>query len=101
MNKKHTWIGVGLDGVLSQSTGRSNGVIGSPQMQNVTAVQQLIKDRKDVRIVSARVAGLDTAAIDEQRERIKNWCHQHIGYRLPIQAMPDARMTRMLENRHG
>lgn len=99
--KKHTWVGVALDGHLAMETGREGGPIGGPNMHAIAQVQELVKSKHDVRIVTPRVAGLHGETIHEQRERIQNWCMHHVGHRLPIQATSDKNMLQMLGGRNG
>lgn len=120
------WIGVDLDGTLAEYDGDVN-TIGKPIEQMCDRVRAWLKEGKDVRIVTARVAHL-TFTFDrignqyqggptmvsrclssleaqhfnfslEQKALIERWCEYHLGKRLPVVATKDYAMVELWDDR--
>lgn len=64
---------------------------------------------RDVRIVTARVAATgrtnadgvrdDWEFADAQKLKIRDWCHQHLGFGLPVTCRKDMQMVEIWDDR--
>lgn len=101
------WIGVDLDGTLAHYEGWNGGQIGEPVPAMLERVKRWLAEGKEVRIVTARVAVLQTVGeacvlpreVTEQVSLIGDWCERHIGQRLPVTAMKDFAMVELWDDR--
>lgn len=100
------WIGVDLDGTLAHYEGwKGIEHIGAPIAPMVDRVKRWIEEGREVRIFTARVAGLfDGSDADPFRScsvvgPIQTWCHQHIGRVLPITNVKDFGMVELWDDR--
>jgi hypothetical protein len=100
------WVGVDLDGTLAHYSGWGDGGIGEPVPAMLARVKQWLADGIDVRIVTARVAGVfigkDTPAersAFEEHAKVQAWCEKHIGRRLPVTAVKDYAMVELWDDR--
>jgi hypothetical protein len=93
------WIGVDLDGCLAKEEGWQ-GVdhIGEPVPAMVERVKRWLSEGKEVRIMTARVAGDDRIA-NEARRRIQEWCKRHLGVVLPVTNEKDPAMIELWDDR--
>ena len=81
------WIGVDLDGTLANyDEWRGVEHIGSPIPAMLERVKRWLKEGQEVRIFTARVAGIDHL---QARHYIRKWCREHVGFELPITATKD------------
>ena len=110
---KDGWIGVDLDGTLAEYRGWIDTYhIGPPIPKMVARVRQWLGDGKDVRIFTARIAGVDELTIDTDpiaREFYRNiphvtrlieeWCLAHLGRKLPITCKKDYAMLELWDDR--
>lgn len=120
------WIGVDLDGTLAQYNGDVS-IVGDPIEPMADRVRQWLKEGKDVRIVTARVAHLwftpsraesqynagPTLMVYhptelevehyrfsvEQKAIIERWCEHHLGKKLPVTAVKDYAMIELWDDR--
>lgn len=103
------WIGVDLDGTLATFGGWKGGEIGEPVPAMVERVQQWIREGKEVKIFTARVASTgmvneqgqadDQEFVSQQRELIQAWCVRHIGVSLRVTATKDFAMIELWDDR--
>lgn len=104
---KQGWIGVDLDGTLAYYEGWHDGKIGHPVSTMADRVRQWLSEGKDVRIFTARVAGLYLAgATDSVREeagiekhRVQIWTLEHFGVKLPVTAVKDFALVELWDDR--
>ena len=90
------WIGVDLDGTLAHYEGFGDGKkIGKPIPLMLERVKGWLKQKKEVKIFTARVAYRN----EGQKRIIKEWCVKHIGQELPITCFKDFRMTELWDDR--
>lgn len=121
------WIGVDLDNTLAHYSGDVS-TIGAPIEPMAERVRQWIREGRDVRIFTARVAplfmrvelhpsypsaivhygrtgqlGERTAELHrfalEQERLIQNWCEFHLGKRLPVTAVKDMMLVEFWDDR--
>jgi hypothetical protein len=93
------WIGVDLDGTLAEYHGWLGAEdIGKPIPAMVERVQQWIKDGKQVRIVTARVA-LSNSERTIAACAVYNWCNTHLGFELPVTSEKDFAMIELWDDR--
>jgi len=93
MKSEAGWIGVDLDGTLAHWDGDVSKV-GKPIGPMVRRVRALLKQGKDVRIFTARVADNPESA-----EAIQDWTEQHLGRRLPVTCKKDPKMKLLFDDR--
>ena len=100
------WIGVDLDGTLAHYEGwAGERNIGAPIAPMVARVRAWLADGRDVRGFTARVAGgalnLDGTPHDVEgvRTAIEEWCHEHVGERLPVTNVKDYSMVELWDDR--
>lgn len=104
-----TWIAVDLDGTLAEYHGWNGGKIGPPIPRMVERVRAWVKDGKEVRIFTARVANSgkrniygDTDGsefVAGQVKAIEAWCKRHIGRVLPVTATKDFECVAIYDDR--
>ena len=100
------WIGVDLDGTLAYYDGWVDELyIGEPIGPMVTRVKTWLKDGREVRVFTARIAE-DTLSLDGNkrdvarvRNAIEEWCERHIGVRLPVTNVKDYGMIELWDDR--
>lgn len=98
-NPSNKWIGVDLDGTLAVYDGWNGpDKIGRPVPRMIARVVNWIKEGKNVRIFTARVA---ISGTDEMKARvaIRNWCIRYIGCDLPVTATKDYDMVELWDDR--
>src|SRR5688500_10365465 len=100
------WIGVDLDGTLAHFQRQDvwDGSIGAPVVAMTERVKRWLREGRDVRIVTARVASVDGVTdgprdVDVQRALIADWCLAHLGQVLPITASKDYHMVELWDDR--
>jgi hypothetical protein len=108
------WVGVDLDGTLAEYHGydpRDPLMIGRPIPRMVKLVKRLLKKGVTVKIFTARVDGGVYASdfgpeakkqyrnVRLVRMSIQDWCHIHIGERLEVTNVKDARMIKLYDDR--
>lgn len=100
MSKK-PWIGVDLDGTLAHyDEWRGIEHIGAPIPAMVDRVKGWLREGKEVRIFTARVAEeTEINGIHYARQYIQNWCREHIGAALPITNKKDFGMVELWDDR--
>ena len=101
------WVGVDLDGTLARYVSGQWPVIGEPIKPMVDLVRRLLKDGREVRIMTARVGGMfklnatererDDAAV--QHNAVTEWCLVHLGTTLAVTAVKDYDMAVLLDDR--
>ncbi len=92
------WIGVDLDGTLAKHTKfEGETQIGKPVPLMVVRVKKWLREGKDVRIFTARVANPDNK--DIVVNAINHWCILHIGKALPITYKKDHKMIELWDDR--
>jgi hypothetical protein len=92
------WIGVDLDGTLAYyDEWRGIEHIGKPVPIMVSRVQTWLKEGKDVRIFTARVANEDTR--DAVVAVIEGWCLAVLGRKLPVTHQKDFAMVELWDDR--
>lgn len=99
------WIGVDLDGTLAvhDETFQIDKV-GAPIPKMVERVKGWLAEGLEVRIVTARVGevagrGNLRQFIEDQEQLISEWCKEHLGQDLIIQAHKDFHMIRLFDDR--
>jgi hypothetical protein len=90
------WIGVDLDGTLAEYHGASND-IGKPIRPMVNRVKRWLKEGREVRIVTARVANVHQRP--QATTEIRAWCKKHIGRTLPVTHCKDYLMNELWDDR--
>jgi hypothetical protein len=90
------WIGVDLDGTLAEYHGRGDGGIGKPIPAMLKRVKRWLKEGREVRIVTARVAFDRNGA---ERWQVKAWCKEHIGQELEVTNKKDYGMIELWDDR--
>lgn len=105
------WIGVDLDGTLAYyDRWRAWDHIGPPLAPMVARVQHWLAEGRDVRIFTARIRPIEDEDINclvtgeaitnqQIRERIQQWCLEHIGVRLPVTCIKDVGMIELWDDR--
>ena len=93
------WIGVDLDGTLAHYESFGDGGIGAPIKPMVRRIKHYLKQGKDVRILTARVATFDDAELLKQTARIDRFCTEQFGQVLRITASKDYHMYMLLDDR--
>jgi hypothetical protein len=101
INIRHPWYGVDLDGTLAETVDAEHIMeVGKPIIPMVERVQQMLREGKEVRIFTARVACSnaystwaarfdDSEFMHHQIQAIERWCFKNIGVILPITAVKD------------
>jgi hypothetical protein len=96
--KHDGWIGVDLDGTIAKYTEFTGETqIGKPVPLMVERVKKWLKQGKDVRIFTARVANADDK--EAVTQAIKMWCVTHIGKALPVTCKKDHKMIELWDDR--
>lgn len=98
------WIGVDLDGTLAHYEGWKGELhIGEPIPKMIDRVKRWISEKKEVRIITARVSvgenDRSKSAISDIKKAIDNWCLLHIGKVLPITCCKDFGMIELWDDR--
>jgi hypothetical protein len=92
------WIGVDLDGTLAEYHGWTpGGSIGKPVPAMLKRVKQWLKEGREVRIVTARVA--NKGSRNEETRKIKRWCEEHLGEPLEVTNEKDYGMVELWDDR--
>jgi hypothetical protein len=107
---ERSWIGVDLDGTLAHyDEWRGEEHIGEPIPAMLERVKTWLAKGQDVRIFTARVAGLKNAGrtTDAANDRydarlahnaIVTWCKRHIGREIQVTAVKDRFMEQLWDN---
>lgn len=90
------WIGVDLDGTLAKYDGRVDE-IGEPIAPMVERVKRWLKEGREVRIMTARVAMPHQRG--HQEELIEAWCRKVFDRTLPITHCKDYGMIALWDDR--
>jgi len=94
------WIAVDLDGTLAHYEAFGDGSIGAPIKPMVRRIRHYLKQGKDVRILTARVAHEFGQEVDgESTRRIQDWCKEHLGQVLPVTCSKDYHMYVLFDDR--
>ena len=92
------WYAVDLDGTLAKYTKFTGETqIGKPVPLMVARVKKWLREGKDVRIFTARVAKPDNK--EAVVNAINHWCILHIGKMLPITYKKDHNMIELWDDR--
>ena len=91
------WIGVDLDGTLAYYESFGDGSIGAPIKPMIRRIKHYLKQGKDIRILTARVA--NDFGDGEAILLIQRWCKEHLGKSLPITCSKDYHMYMLLDDR--
>lgn len=98
-HKPRGWTGVDLDGTLAKhASGESVDSIGEPIAPMVERVKKLLAEGREVRIVTARVSVRGTESA-KQYSMIAEWCVEHLGQALKVQAHKDYAMLQLYDDR--
>lgn len=93
------WIGVDFDGTLAHyGAWKGEGHAGAPIPAMVRRVKRWLAKGIEVRVVTARVALGDEAAV-VSRAAIERWCLEHVGQRLQVTAAKDYQMLELWDDR--
>ena len=98
------WIGVDLDGTLAEYNGWQ-GIehIGTPVPRMLARVKEWIREGKDVRILTARVAHDSTSKRILETQfamiHIMDWIARQVGTDLPITCVKDFGMVELWDDR--
>ena len=91
------WIGVDLDGTLAEYHGwKDDGSVGEPIPLMVDRVIKWLDEGKNVKIMTARVSGVDYTG---QTKIIQDWCRKHLGTILPVTCSKDYAMIELWDDR--
>lgn len=93
------YIAFDLDGTLAlHQPGAGVDTIGAPIPRMVARVKKYLDEGREVRIITARVSPEwnDQAT---QRHMIEQWCSQHIGFVLKVQAHKCGQMIKLYDDR--
>jgi len=95
------WIGVDLDGTLAVYDGwRGEEHIGEPVPAMIERVRRWRAEGKEVRIFTARVAGIREGLTPERtRELIETWLLKHLGEVLEVTCVKDFGMVQLWDDR--
>ena len=95
------WIGVDLDGTLATHDGKQLKRIGEPIPAMVERVKMWLREGREVRIVTARAArtSFHIFLYRAEKTQIEQWCLEHIGQALQIQAHKDYSMIELWDDR--
>lgn len=96
------WIGVDLDGTLSQHHDglNVNEAIGPPVPEMVARIQMWLQLGWEVRVVTARVSsGLPKEYRDKQQKLICAWTEEHVGTMLLATSEKDYNMLELWDDR--
>ena len=99
------YAAVDLDGTLAEKSGKDFDPkqIGQPLEKHPDAiihnVRKWIKEGKDVRILTARVANLKGQELADTEKLIQDWTEQHLGKRLPVTSVKDPSMEVLYDDR--
>ena len=95
------WIGVDLDGTLATHDGKQSKHIGEPIPAMVERVKMWLEKGREVRIVTARAARTSFHIFPYRAEKIQieQWCLEHMGQVLQIQAHKDYSMIELWDDR--
>ncbi|MGD8869008.1 MAG: hypothetical protein PVI01_15370 [Gemmatimonadales bacterium] len=92
------WIGVDLDGTLAHyESGDGIDAIGEPIEPMVRRVKRWLKEGREVRIVTARVAMPHQRG--RQEELIEAWCRKVFDRTLPVTHCKDYGMVELWDDR--
>lgn len=97
------WVGVDLDGTLANYGGWiPGGGIGKPIPVMVDRVHALRAAGYTIKIFTARVArgSKETEAdVEVMRQRVSDWCQEHLGFRPEVTNIKDHLMAFFLDDR--
>jgi hypothetical protein len=101
------WIGVDFDGTLAVSVSKQwDGPLGAPIAPMVARVRGWLAQGIEVRIFTARVnpkhkdgSWQDSSALLAMRERIADWCEEHIGQRLECTCEKDHNIIQLWDDK--
>ncbi len=100
------WYAVDLDKTLARyDSGQGIDTIGEPIAPMLNRVRLWLDGGKDVRIFTARVAGLGSSELEDreealrQSEMIEDWCQTHLGTTLRITSRKDYEMVELWDDR--
>lgn len=94
------WIGVDLDGTLAKYDGwRGMHHIGDPVGPMFSRVVQWLKEGKEVKIFTARVAVSNEDDRNHIIDAIQNWCVKHGLPKLPVTNEKDFGMVELWDDR--
>lgn len=95
------WVGFDFDGTLAHyvSWDAQGNELGQPIAPMVELVKKYLDEGRDVRIVTARLAGRSIEDQWVQRWAIEGWCKEHIGRVLPITNCKDYAMEILYDDR--
>jgi hypothetical protein len=101
------WIGVDFDGTLAVSgTKVFDGHLGPPILLMVARVKAWLAQGIEVRIFTARVSPRnkegfpqDVEALALVRNRIGDWCEEHIGQRLECTCEKDHNIIQLWDDK--
>jgi hypothetical protein len=104
MSSEKGWIGVDLDGTLAvYDVWRGVDHIGEPVPLMLQRVKDWLSEGKEVRILTARVAGErgndERMPVYQTRKLIEDWCERHIGRRLLVTCIKDFGMIELWDDR--
>ena len=92
------WVGVDLDGTLAKYTEFTGETqIGEPVPLMVQRVKQWLREGKEVRIFTARVA--HPTDMEAVTNAIHHWCILHIGKQLHVTCKKDHKMIELWDDR--
>ena len=91
-----TWIGFDLDGTLAKDTSRlRDTTIGEPIPVMVEKAKRYIEAGEDVRLFTARAYRMTP----DVEGALKEWCKEHLGKVIPIQAHKDHELMFFYDDR--
>jgi predicted ABC-type ATPase len=99
--RKGGYIAVDLDGTLAEESGGAfdPDKIGPPVPVMIKRVKNWLADGKEVKIFTARIAGLEGETYSKTEALIKAWCYKNIGQELPVICEKDPSMLELWDNR--
>jgi hypothetical protein len=96
------WIGVDFDGTLAMHRFNYDNprVLGEPVPVMLARVKEWLEAGREVRIVTARVCGLQPTHIRQGHIlALHDWCMKHLGRKLHITCEKDFHMTELWDDR--
>lgn len=97
------WIGVDFDKTLAYYESHTFPDLGLPIDMMVNRVREWLRQGREVRIFTARVAHDGTAKrmleASRQHRAIEDWCMKHIGCVIPVTNVKDWRMDELWDDR--
>jgi len=107
----HGWYGFDIDKTLAHADDPTDIMqIGEPIPEMVERLKQMLREGKNVKIFTARVAMTsayssvsqrfdDPSFVQEQIKLIHDWCAKHIGCILPVTAVKDFACIEIFDDR--